>query len=72
MCVLCYTPFTAIGEVSAFGGPFVAAALIRMRTRLGLTSPSPDDQAEMDPERSHASATHTAQAAAPAVTNASG
>ena len=71
MCVLCYTPFTAIGEVSVFGGPFLAAAVIRMRERLGMASAT-DDQTEPDPERTHASATHTAHAAAPAVTNASG
>lgn len=72
MCVLCYTPFTAIGEVSVFGGPFVAAAVIRMRARLGLASPAADDQEGLDPDRTHASETHTTHAAAPAVMNASG
>jgi len=69
MCVLCYTPGMAIGEIALVGGPFVAAAVIRMRKRLGLAT-SDDDQSA--PERSQISETHVAQAEAPAMMNASG
>jgi hypothetical protein len=58
----------AIGEVALVGGPFVAAAVIRMRKRLGPAT-SGDQSA---PERSQTSETHVAQAEAPATMHASG
>lgn len=70
MCVLCYTPVSAFGEITVIGGPFVAAAVIRIRERLGLGSPS--DEAQSDPDRSHASDTLATHAPAPATMKASG
>lgn len=46
MCVVCYTPAMAIGEIALVGGPFVAAAVIKVRRALGYEDIGEDGGAD--------------------------
>ncbi len=74
MCVFCYNPGLAIGEITLVGGPFVGAAVHRVRRALrGGADPEVDGAAaQPEPARSHTSAEAAQAEAAAAATNATG
>ena len=70
MCVFCYNPGLAIGEITLVAGPIAGSVVQRIRAALGRTPPSDEPQAE--PMRTHISETAETTAPAPAAMNAAG
>ncbi len=69
MCLVCYSPGIAIGELSMIGGPLLVAATVSIRRRLGYV----DEEGSADGAgalRSHQSANAASRDAAPAAMNA--
>jgi hypothetical protein len=74
MCVFCYVPGTAIGEITLVGGPIVGATWKRVRHVFGAGTEPVEDGASAQPEpaRSHAKPAQATPAAAAAQMNATG
>jgi hypothetical protein len=70
MCVFCYNPGLAIGEITLVAGPVAGAVIQRIRASLGLATPS--DEPQCEPVRTHASDTADTAAPAAAAMNAAG
>jgi hypothetical protein len=70
MCVFCYNPGLAIGEITLVAGPIAGTVIQRIKTRLGLATPSVETQSE--PMRTHTSDTAVTAAPAAAAMNAAG
>ncbi len=70
MCVFCYNPGLAIGEITLVAGPIAGAVVQRIKSTLGITASSED--AQSDPIRSHHSDTAETAAPAAAAMNATG
>jgi len=74
VCVFCYVPGTAIGEIALVGGPIVGATWKRMRGVFGAVDEPADEATSGQPEpaRSHAKPVQATPAAAAAQMNATG
>ena len=74
MCVFCYNPGLAIGEITLVGGPIAGAVWTRVRRTFGCAPEPAEDPADgqAEPSRSHASPAQATAAAAAAQMNATG
>lgn len=70
MCVFCYNPGLAIGEITLVAGPIAGAVVQRIKSTLGLATPS--EEAQSEPTRTHTSDTAETTAPAAAAMNAAG
>jgi len=70
MCVFCYNPGLAIGEITLVAGPIAGVVIQRIKATLGLATPSDEPQSE--PRCTHTSDAAETAAPAAAAMNAAG